>query len=218
MKQKGVLLLLTALFLAITQVSPIYPREQTLQHIPTVIAVCFLAFDCRRHFLTWPAFCCVITFFWLHIFGARWIYSAVPYDEWLAGAFGFTLREVLGFQRNHYDRVVHFAFGWLFLIASASMLEKSISEKVWQRLFLSFCVVTALSGFYEVFEWFLTIVMSPHDADAYNGQQGDPWDAQKDIGIAMVGSLMAIPALLMIQRKQENRAQHFPDSRFSPAP
>jgi putative membrane protein len=199
MKYRAVLLLLTAAFLGITQISPIYPREQTLQHTPTAIVLCTLAVDCRKQYLTWTAFCCTVAFFWLHIFGARWIYSGVPYDDWCFRILGVTLRDTFGFQQNHYDRLVHFAFGWLFLIASFSMINKSLSGSNRQVVFFSFCVVTAFSGIYEVFEWLLTVVMAKHDADAYNGQQGDLWDPQKDIGIAMVGSVVAIPFLMFVR-------------------
>jgi putative membrane protein len=203
MKHRSVLLLLTVAFLGITQVSPLYPREQILQHIPTAIVLCMLGVDCRKQYLTWPAFCCTVAFFWLHIFGARWIYSGVPYDDWCFQLFGVTLRETFQFQRNHYDRLVHFAFGWLFLLASFSMIERSTSGSMPQSLFFSFCVVTALSGIYEVFEWLLTVVMAQRDADAYNGQQGDLWDAQKDIGIAMIGSVIAIPFVTFIRSKDK---------------
>ncbi len=72
------------------------------------------------------------------------------------------------------------------------------STSIWQSVFYSFCVVTTFSGIYEVFEWLLTLVMSPQDAESYNGQQGDPWDAQKDIAIAMIGSLLAIPFVKLV--------------------
>jgi putative membrane protein len=81
------------------------------------------------------------------------------------------------------------------------MIDRSTSGTIPQALFFSFCVVTAFSGIYEVFEWLLTVVMAQHDADAYNGQQGDLWDAQKDIGIAMIGSVIAMPFVKFIRSK-----------------
>ncbi len=199
MKLKAVLLLLTATFLAITLVNPIYPKEQFLQHAPTVVALIVLAFDCRFQWLTTPAFGSTIAFFWLHILGARYIYSVVPYEQWCFGVFGVTTADLFGFQRNHYDRFVHFAFGWLFLLASSSMIHRHSGCTVIQNAFFSFCVVAAFSGIYEVFEWFLTIVMSPHDADTYNGQQGDTWDVQKDIALAMLGSILAFPFISCVR-------------------
>ncbi|MFO0941465.1 MAG: DUF2238 domain-containing protein [Pirellulales bacterium] len=190
---KPSLLILTSAFLLLTLVNPIYPREQALQHVPTAFVVLALAIDCRRNWLTTPAFVCTILFFLVHILGARYIYSAVPYDELFSSLFGTSTRELFGFHRNHFDRLVHFLFGGLFLVASSSMIERYLISSRLQNLFLSFCVVTAMSGVYEVFEWWLTIVMSPHDADSYNGQQGDMWDAQKDIGLAMLGSVLTMP-------------------------
>jgi putative membrane protein len=83
------------------------------------------------------------------------------------------------------------------------MIERSTSGSVPQAVFFSFCVVTAFSGIYEVFEWLLTVVMAQHDADAYNGQQGDVWDAQKDIGIAMIGSVIAMPFVTFIRLRNK---------------
>ena len=193
MQLKAYLLLLTVTFLGVSQLNPLFPREQWLQHTPTAIAICVLAYDIRKNWLTRSAYLCVIAFLWLHILGARYIYSCVPYDAWYAKIFGVTLSQVFGFERNHYDRLVHFLFGWLMLLASTSIIGRSGSIRGTWNLCFAFCVVTTFSGVYEVFEWFLTIVMASHDAIAYNGQQGDNWDAQKDMGLAILGSLLALP-------------------------
>lgn len=199
---KPVLLVIAVGFLTVTQLNPIYPREQFLQNVPTAVALLVLAVDCWQKFLTRTAYVCTIAFFGLHIFGARYIYSMVPYDDWLNQLWGVTTVELFGFQRNHFDRLVHFLFGWLYLLAAYSTLREKLASSVLQNLFLSFCIVTALSGIYEVFEWCLTMVMSPHDADSYNGQQGDNWDAQKDMALAMLGSMLAVPWILLFLPKQ----------------
>ncbi len=193
MKLKPILLLLTAAFLGITLIQPIYPREQALQHVPTAVVLCVLALDCRRGWLTHWAYVCTIVFFWIHILGARYIYSAVPYDSLLQQLTGTTTKEIFGFERNHYDRLVHLLFGGIYLLATSSMIRRYLNCSTALNIFLSFCVVTAMSGIYEVFEWWLTIVMSPQDAESYNGQQGDMWDAQKDIALAMLGSGLTMP-------------------------
>ena len=90
---------------------------QLLQHLPTVPALVVLAVAARRRWLTDPAMACVVAFVFLHVIGARWVYSAVPYEDWLA-AIGTALET----ERNHYDRFVHFAFGGLAVLPFAELV------------------------------------------------------------------------------------------------
>ena len=193
MQTKSIMLIATLVILGISLVKPIYPNEQYLQHAPTAFIILGLAMDCRKQWLTLPTFICTVFFLWLHILGARYIYSYVPYDNWLTATIGQSSEEMFGFSRNHYDRLVHFSFGGLCMIAGASSLARYLRCSIALNLIFSFCMMSTLSGIYEVFEWMLTVVMAPGDADAYNGQQGDNWDAQKDIALAMLGSLIVIP-------------------------
>ena len=192
---KVTLLLTTAVFLALSWVRPPYPREQFLQHGPTVLALLLLAVESRKNWLTTTAFVCLVAFIWLHILGARHIYSYVPYDDWTVAIFGTSLSDYLGWQRNHYDRLVHFFFGALFMAPMydiATIYGRMTCR--WALLYALFAVMT-LSALYEVFEWLLTIFASPTQAESYNGQQGDFWDAQKDMALAFAGSLVTVPLL-----------------------
>ena len=127
----------------------------------------------------------------LHTIGGRYIYSFVPYDEWFAALGLTTPSELFGWQRNHYDRLVHFAFGllWFPLLRELLVRKGGLSPR-WST-YVAVEAVLAASAAYEIFEWWLTLVMAPGNADAYNGQQGDIWDAQKDMALAFVGALIA---------------------------
>ena len=105
------LLLAAALLMLASCVGALYPEQMYLQHIPTVLALAALALFAKRHTLSNSAFACLTAFLLLHILGARYIYSYVPYDDWALAIFGADLTSTFGFGRNHYDRVVHFAFG-----------------------------------------------------------------------------------------------------------
>jgi len=70
--------------------------------------------------------------------------------------------------------------------------------------------VMAISGLYEMFEWGLTLVLSPEQAEAYNGQQGDFWDAQKDMALALSGALIAVWVLLLRSKRDRVAERHFP--------
>jgi putative membrane protein len=132
---------------------------------------------------------CVAAFILLHLLAARWSYSFVPYDALLGGGIDASL----GFERNMFDRLVHFAFG---VLAMPPMVELGV--RYWgltRRMALAFGVmfVLAVGGLYEIFEWSLTLALAPEDAGAYNGEQGDMFDAQKDMALAGLGALVALP-------------------------
>ncbi|MEZ6057372.1 MAG: DUF2238 domain-containing protein [Planctomycetaceae bacterium] len=198
---KGAFLLLTAMLLGVSLVQPPFPKEQSLQHLPTVIGIALLSADLRREWLSRAAFLCVIAFLWLHILGARYIYSYVPYDEILLSWTGFSPSLEFGWTRNNYDRLVHFGFGALFIAPCAGLASRwGKLDRGWEIAF-ALCAVTAMSGVYEVLEWLLAVVMAPDVAEAYNGQQGDHWDAQKDIAIALLGSLLVLPIAYLTRRR-----------------
>lgn len=145
---------------------------------------------------------CMLFFLWLHILGARFIYSFVPYDDWSIALFGSSISEWFAWERNHYDRLVHFAFGALFMAPAVDVATRYGRMTTSWAILFGVLFVMAMSAWYEAFEWLLTVVVSPLDAESYNGQQGDLWDAQKDMALAFLGSLMAIPPVLVwIRRK-----------------
>lgn len=173
----------------VSVLQPIYPREQILQHTPTVIILVTLALEARRDRMSLASAICVVLFLWLHILGARYIYSFVPYDDWSRFLFDSSVSEWFRWKRNHYDRLVHFLFGALFVIPATELGRKcGRMSRLWSVTF-GVLVVVSLGAIYEIFEWLLSVIMAPHQAEAYNGQQGDLWDAQKDMALAFVGAL-----------------------------
>ena len=169
-----------------------YPEQMYLQHIPTVLALAALALLTKRDPLSDRSFTCLILFLLFHILGARYIYSYVPYDRWAQSLFGADLTSTFGFRRNHYDRVVHFAFGLLWVRPVREVCERWFRVPPKFARYTAFEFVLAFSLLYELFEWGLTMVLSPQDAAAYNGQQGDMWDAHKDMSLAMLGALLGL--------------------------
>ena len=110
---------------------------------------------------------------------------------------GTTINGTFGWTRNHFDRLVHFAFGALLVAPVAGWL-RPVMPALRPRLFAAGTLLLAASAAYELFEWLLTLVMASESAEAYNGQQGDIWDAQKDMALALVGSM--VTALWMGRR------------------
>ncbi len=200
MNRQYAMILAAALLLAVTLVHPLYPAEQWLQHPPTVAALAALFWAARKRWLSDAAMACLVTMIVLHIGGARWIYSNVPYERWCDALFGHGPREWFGWTRNHYDRLVHLAFGLLMPlpIAEAAVRHGGLSRR-W-ALAMALAAVAGASAAYEVFEWLLAIIAAPDYADRYNGQQGDMWDGQKDMALALAGSLVATAILARSRR------------------
>lgn len=194
------LLSIAALLLLVSCIGAPYPEQMYLQHIPTAVALALLAISSRRYPLSNAAFTCLVVFLMFHILGARYIYSYVPYDQWAKALIGTDLTSIFHFQRNHYDRLVHFVFGLLWVLPVWEVCVRTFKVPRRFAYYVAFEFVLAFSALYELFEWGLTMVLSPNDADAYNGQQGDMWDAHKDVALAMLGSLAALLALGMRSR------------------
>ena len=184
--------LAVGLFCAGSLIAGPYPREQLLQHLPTVPALIFLDMASRRGWLSGPSIRCVLAFVVVHAVGARYIYSYVPYDELVTQVLSTSPSEAFGWERNHYDRLAHLVFGALFVLPFAEVARRhGKMSKRWALAF-SAAAILAVSALYECFEWGLTIVLSPTQAESYNGQQGDIWDPQKDMAMAALGMLVAL--------------------------
>ena len=193
-QRRMILLLLAAVALA--NVAQPFPDLAPLQHGPTIALALAAPALLRRWPLSDRAVACIWLFLLLHTFAARWIYSYVPYDDWARALTGHDLSSILGLRRNGFDRLVHFAFGALLTAPLAEIARRHGGLSRPWSLGFAFAAVGLGSALYEIFEWLLTIVAAGDMADYYNGQQGDLWDAQKDMAIAQAGAALALIALL----------------------
>lgn len=178
------------LLVGLVNIDQPFPEVAPLHHVPTLALVLSAPWWLRRWPLSTPALMCLVAFFALHSIGARWTYSNVPYDDWLRLLTGADTRDAFGWSRNHYDRLVHIAFGALLMPATCTWLSV-LAARRGVIAGAGAILLLAFGGAYEIFEWLLTLVMDPAVADAYNGQQGDMWDAQKDMALGLAGSLVA---------------------------
>lgn len=186
-KTKLALVLFVAIATIITCINPIYPHEQLLQHLGTVLLFIPLITDVFKKAMPISAFVGLVCFTILHVIGARYIYSYVPYKEF-AVSLGIVDSGFFQDPRNHYDRLVHFSFGVLLFPYLVFVCKKCFKQQRFIAVFMAWLMIQTGSMIYELFEWLLTIVMSSDAADSYNGQQGDMWDAQKDMALALLGS------------------------------
>ncbi len=190
----GILLIL----LLLAQIEQPYPEIALLQHIPTMLLLVAAPALLRRWPLSTPAVACIVAFMALHTLGGRYAYSSVPYDAWSRALTGTSLSDAFSWTRNHYDRLVHFAFGALSVISVAQIARRwgGLGKRGAALTVLGW--VLATSCLYEIFEWLLTIVAAGETADRYNGQQGNIWDAKKDMALAALGAIL----VLAVQRRR----------------
>ena len=161
---------------AMTWIDPPWPAEQALHSSLTAVAL--VALWLLRKLLDTAQWAWAPAFLALHTIAARWIYSFVPYDDWTDALSGVRLSEVFSWDRNHFNRLVHFAYG---VCVTAVLRQK------WLR---SLEIVLATSALYELLEWAIAMTLAPDLAEAYNGRQGDMWDAHADMALAAPGALV----------------------------
>jgi len=169
-----------------------YPKYFWLQHVPTVAVIPSLAFVQNRLQISRLSYTLFMAFMALHVLGARYLYSYVPYDAWCERLFGASITYQFGFRRNHFDRLVHFCFGLLLVIPGWRFSRRVIGlDAKWSAAFAMMAILSA-GAVYEIFEWLAAMIMAPDWAESYNGQQGDIWDAQWDMALAACGALLGL--------------------------
>jgi putative membrane protein len=198
LKARLAAVLITLACVPLSFVEAPFPNELVLQHIPTVVALGIVALLVILAKPTSLSFWCVMAFLWLHIIGARWIYSFVPYDDLAIRFTGQSLSDRFNWERNHYDRLVHFASGILGVPPASEFLQKATGIRPLNAAWMAISIVLSVGAVYEIIEWLIAFQLPPAQAEAYNGQQGDLWDAQKDLALAGLGAV--ISACLMWRR------------------
>ena len=195
MKPKGietahiVLLSLWVIALVVSAIDAYDPFTWVLEVFPAIIAVAVLAVSYRRFPLTNLLYVLIFVHSLILMGGGHYTYARVPLGFWMERTFHFT--------RNHYDRIGHFAQGFVPAIAAREVFlrKKIVKPGPWLVAVVIFGCL-GVSALYELFEWVTAVTMGS-SADAFLGTQGDPWDTQEDMCMAGIG---AICALLFLSR------------------
>jgi putative membrane protein len=180
-----------AIWLALA-IHPWYRQDWLLENMLVFAGVPIFVATVRRLRFSDFAYTCLFLFLVLHSVGAHYTYSEVPYDRAFEQLTGRTLNELLGWERNHYDRVVHFAYGLLITPLALELYDAVAPPRSLWRWLLPLLFMVSHSVIYEVVEWAAATVFGGDLGVAYLGTQGDVWDAQKDMTLAAAGSVLAI--------------------------
>ena len=191
-----VLLALTLVALLVSGIAPKDRATWVMETLPVMLVVPLLLLTFKRFPLTPLLYRLIFLHACILMLGGHYTYAEVPP--------GFWVRDLLGLERNHYDRLGHLAQGFVPAIAAREVLLRKSPLKPGGGLFvICISIPLAFSAFYEMLEWWAAVAMG-QGADAFLGTQGDPWDTQWDMFLCMVG---AITALLLLSRLHTRQVQ-----------
>lgn len=191
---KRIALALILVVFAASWIKPMWPAEQALHSSLTLVALAWLVLHDRRWSMRVQDFVAICGFIAAHAIASRWLYSYVPFDAWSRTLFTWSPTEAFALQRNPADRVIHFLYGLCFAPALREHALRRWPALSHRHAFaLAVGAIMCSSLAYEWFEWGVALSLSPTDAESYNGQQGDPWDAHADMLLATIGALFAFP-------------------------
>ena len=167
-------------------IKPNYRSVWIDENILTVLFVGLLVFSYVKGFrFSNTSYSLIFVFMVLHSIGGHYSYTEIPLFD--------ILKDKFDWSRNHYDRVVHFSFGFLFLLPIYELLIKFFSvRKGGKGILLAFLVVAALKGIFELIEYgYVWVRADELNLLNYLGEQGDAWDSQKDVALGVLGGIIS---------------------------
>ena len=188
---------LLVVVLAVLVWSGIAPHDRFtwfLEVAPVLVGLPIVLATAKRFPLT-PLACALLA---IHacilMVGGKYTYAEVPLGYWVGSLMGWT--------RNNYDKLGHFAQGFVpAIVAREILLRRSPLTRGKWLAFLVICICLAISATYELVEW-RTAVGTGEAADAFLGTQGDPWDTQEDMAMAGIGAVVAMVTLTWFHDRQ----------------
>ena len=185
------------IFLGVLLWSGTNPKDYVtwgLEVFPAVVGGIVLWLTRERFPLTPLVYSLILVHCVILMLGGHYTYAEVPLGEWM--------RAALDGSRNNYDKIGHFAQGFIpMMIARELMIRLAIFNSVAWRNFFLICFCLAVSAFYELIEWWVAL-LSDEAAEAFLGTQGYIWDTQSDMGWALFGAITALLLLAKVHDRQ----------------
>ncbi len=196
--------LLAALFgleFVVLGIAPRYRQDWALENVIVVAAIVVLARYWRRLPLSNASYALIFLFLSLHEIGSHYTYSEVPYDDWFRSLSGRSLNSLLGWERNNYDRVIHFSSGLLLALPARELTRRLTGQVGFWTWLVPLSLLFAAAGLYELIEWAASLIFGQDLGMAYLGTQGDIWDAHKDMALAHLGAVLAFLVVVRLRRR-----------------
>ena len=204
MAHQKYLLTLSVIFIAVfitLGIAPLHRSDWLLENVLVVIAGVLMVLSYKYFPLSRLSYTLIFLFMLLHQVGAHYTYAEVPYDEFFLGYLGFSLNDLLGWERNNFDRVVHFLYGLLLAYPIKELYSRVARAEGFWGYFFPLELTMASSMVYELIEWAAAEVFGGELGMAYLGTQGDIWDAHKDMALASLGALIAMLITMLINMR-----------------
>ena len=179
-------------------IHPKFRQDWLLENALFLVFVGALALNHRRMPLSRISYALIFLYSCLHLVGAHYTYSEVPYEQWSRALLGRSINELFGLERNHFDRLVHFSHGLLLAYPVRELFLRVADVRGFWGYFLPLDVTMSTSLLYELIEWAGALGFGGDLGAAYLGTQGDQWDAQKDMALASLGALIAMTMTALI--------------------
>ena len=195
------LLFLAMMFLIVWVILAIHPLDRSawaLENTLVVVLVLALAASYERLPFSGISYTMIFLFLCLHEIGAHYTYAKVPYDNWIEALVGSALNDLAGWERNHFDRLVHFVYGLLLAYPIREVLLRVANVRGFWGYFLPLDITMSTSMIFELFEWCVAELFGGDLGMVYLGIQGDVWDAHKDMVLASLGALAAMIVTAMV--------------------
>jgi putative membrane protein len=194
-----VMLFILAICLVVSGIHPFDRTTWVLEIFPILIALPILFLTYNNFRLTQLLYFFIFVHMLILILGGAYSYARVP--------LGFAIQDWLHLSRNPYDKIGHFFQGFVpALIAREILMRKEIVNGRKMLAFIVSCIVLAISATYELIEWAAALILQ-QGAEEFLGTQGDMWDTQSDMFLALVGATVALLAFTKIHDKQIKRLQ-----------
>ncbi len=199
--KKGVLYRWVLLFVFVAvwiwaAINPIYPHDWLLENYLVFIFVPVILVSAWYFRLSNVSYTLLTLFMCLHVIGSHYTYAEVP--------FGYVLQDWFNADRNMYDRIVHFSFGFLLAYPVREVFMRLSRSRGFWGFWFPIELTFAFSAVYEVIEWLTALSVDPSAGLAFLGSQGDIWDAQKDMLLAGIGSVIAMAVTAFIRIRYDN--------------
>jgi putative membrane protein len=195
------LLLLLILLWVPLAIAPFDRKDWILENVLLLAALVFLTATFRAFPLSRISYALIFIFLCLHTIGAHYTYAEVPYDAWMTKLTGHSFNSLVGWERNNFDRVVHFSYGLLLVYPVREMFVRIANVRGFWSYFLPLDLTMSTSMLYELIEWAAAEYFGGELGMAYLGTQGDVWDAHKDMALASLGALIAMCVTALINAR-----------------
>lgn len=180
------------LFWILLAIHPVDRGDWFLENLLVFAGMALLVLTYHKFQFSNVTYALIAVFLALHAVGAHYTYAKVPA--------GFWMQDWLHLNRNHFDRVIHFGFGILFVYPLQELLRRAAGVRATWVAWLALATVTASSSFFEILEAIIAQIVHPDLGAAYLGTQGDIWDAQKDMVAAILGGILATVAISVVRK------------------